>query len=72
MQTIKIEGTNFFLSVNDPDVKKVVEKYGDTHVIKARKGCEVRLDELEDNESVVCGDGENYHFVLTPKEAILK
>ncbi len=54
----------------DEDYHKVHEKYFETHIIKKRKGTEVNLKELNDNESVVMGDGETYHWLLTERTKV--
>ena len=43
-------------------------KYRDTHQVFKRKGTEVYLPNLEDNESVVYGDGKIYHYLLIKNE----
>jgi hypothetical protein len=45
----------------------IEHKYGKTHNIKKRKGTEVDLTHLNENESVVWGDGKTYHYLLTKK-----
>jgi len=47
--------------------KKVNQKWGATHNIEKVMGTTVELDKLGKNQSVVWGDGETYHFLLTPK-----
>ena len=42
-------------------------KYGKTHYVEKKKGTEINLKNLEDNQCVVWGDGETYHYLLTKK-----
>ena len=42
-------------------------KYSKTHTVEKKKGTEVDLRNLEANQSVVWGDGETYHYLLTNK-----
>lgn len=42
-------------------------KYRKTHKVEKRKGTEVDLRNLEDNQSVIWGDGETYHYLLIKK-----
>ena len=62
---ISVVGSSLFLSADDENLKKVREKYGKTHTIEAVKGTKVVMAKLAKNQSVVCGDGESYHFRLT-------
>jgi hypothetical protein len=39
-------------------------KYKKTHDVFKKKGTEVDLRNLEDDESVIWGDGETYHYLL--------
>lgn len=43
----------------------VYKKWGDTHKIEKVKGVTVDLRTLADDESVVYGDGNTFHFKLT-------
>lgn len=62
---IPVIGSSFFLSENDENLKKVREKYGQTHAIEAIKGTKIIMAKLAKNQSVCWGDGESYHFRLT-------
>lgn len=63
---IPVVGSSLFLSADDENLKKVREKYGKTHTIEAVKGTKVVMAKLAKNQSVCWGDGESYHFRLTP------
>ena len=43
----------------------IEEKYKNTHTVKKRQGTEVDLRHLNENESVIWGDGKTYHYLLT-------
>lgn len=51
----------------DGALKNITEKFGETHHIKKVWGTEPDLRNLNDNESVVWGDGKTYHWLLTEK-----
>ena len=63
-------GTIIVLPQNDPNLIRVIEKWGATHQIEAVLGTRPRLDKLEPNQSVCWGDGEHYHFRLTTLEEL--
>lgn len=48
-------------------LKEVTAKWGETHDIEKVMGTEVDLTLLNDNQSVVWGDGETFHWRLTKK-----
>jgi hypothetical protein len=65
---IKIKGTDFYLSKDDENYKKVFEKWGkgfDIEAIGGKRGLKIDLSKLNNNESVCWGDGKNYYFKLT-------
>lgn len=62
---IPIIGSNLFLSPDDENLIKVIEKHGKTHKIEAISGTDIDLTLLRDNQSCCWGDGEFYHFILT-------
>lgn len=62
---LPILGSNLFLAPDDPNVKKALDRYGQTHSIEAVKGTSPLLSKLKENQSVIWGDGETYHFRLT-------
>lgn len=52
------------------DYPEVFKKYEGTHMVSARLGVRVDLTKLKPNESVVYGDGETFHFLLTKQSSI--
>lgn len=54
----------------DPTEKdrKMVELYGKTHIIEKRKGINVFLPMLKNNQSVAYGDGKSFYYLLTERE----
>jgi len=55
------------LAEDNPILIQVNKNFGKTHKIEAVLGTVVILENLEDNESVVFGDGKHYYFKLTLK-----
>lgn len=53
-----------------PEDLSVQFKYRETHQVFKKKGTEVILEALEDDESVIWGDGETYHYLLKELKAI--
>jgi len=47
------------------DYRFVYDKYFKTHKVDKVMGTDVDLRTLEDNESVMYGDGETFHFKMT-------
>ena len=45
--------------------KYLKDKYGEEYTFKAMTGTSVDLRTLNDNESVVSGDGKTYYWLLT-------
>ena len=41
--------------------------WGETHNIKRVKGVDVNLQDLWEGQSIVYGDGETFHWLLTEK-----
>lgn len=64
---IAITGSNLLLPLDDEDLKKVTDRYGDSHHIEPVWGTSVDLTVLKLNETVCIGDGQTYHFKLTDK-----
>ena len=60
---------NKYIELNQEKIKQdfpeVFKKYKGTHMITARLGTRVDLTKLAANESIVYGDGETFHFLLT-------
>lgn len=58
-----------YISLDQEKIKKdfpqVYAKYEGTHMVTARLGTRVDLTKLNSNESIVYGDGETFHFLLT-------
>lgn len=52
-------------SLGDNNYKRAFAKYGKTHEIEKVMGTRVDITKLKDNQSVIWGDGETYHFRLT-------
>ena len=51
-------------------LKRVNDKWSETHTIEKRMGTDVDLRHLKDGESVCYGDGKTYHFLLTAKTTL--
>lgn len=49
------------------DFPGVFTRYSETHTVIARQGTRVDITKLNKNESIVYGDGETFHFLLTKK-----
>ncbi len=46
---------------------KIFKKYNKTHDIEKVPGTSVRMQDLNDDQSVCWGDGKTYHYLLTKK-----
>ena len=46
---------------------QVEYKYRFTHTVEKKKGVEIILRNLEENQMVIWGDGETFHYLLTQK-----
>ena len=55
------------MKLQTPQDLSVQFKYRKTHQVFKKKGTEVNLESLEDDESVIWGDGESYHYLLKEK-----
>jgi len=64
---MKVQGSDFNISDDDPNLIKVISKHGATHRIEAIFGTRPDLGKLKKNQSVCWGDGKTYHFRLTLK-----
>ncbi len=49
------------------DYESMMEKYGATHSVDKRMGCDIDLRTLKENQSVVYGDGETYIWIITER-----
>ena len=63
----KLVPGNYPVALTDPNYLLAFNAYGDNNTIESVKGTTVILSKLKDNQSVICGDGKNYHFILTKK-----
>lgn len=50
--------------LHTPQDLSIKHKYRETHEVFKKKGTEVDLRNLENDESVIYGDGESYHYLL--------
>jgi len=46
---------------------QMLHQYGSSHEVEKVQGTEVDLRQLKDNQSVIWGDGETFHYKLTYK-----
>lgn len=56
------------MALYTPQDLSVQFKYRKTHQVFKKKGTEVNLINLENDESVICGDGESYYYLLKEKK----
>jgi hypothetical protein len=69
---IPIIGSNFLLPIDDENLIKAQEKFGETCKIEVVIGTQVIFAELARNQGVCFGDGDTYHFRLTKKKSQTK
>ena len=55
------------MTLYTPQDLSVQFKYRKTHQVFKKKGTDVNLQNLEDDESVIWGDGESYHYLIKEK-----
>lgn len=64
---IKVKNSELLLPITDKNYLNVVDLYGKKYNIEPVCGTNPKLKLLDSNQSVVYGDGETYHFLLTEK-----
>ena len=64
---IKVKNSELLLPVTDKNYLNVIDLYGKKYNIEPVCGTNPKLKLLDKNQSVVYGDGETYHFLLTEK-----
>ena len=64
---IKVKNSELLLPVTDKNYVNVIDLYGKKYNIEPVGGTNPKLKLLDKNQSVVYGDGETYHFLLTEK-----
>jgi len=67
MGITRISNGELYLKNDNPRYLTLKKLYGETHDIEIFAGTSIDLEFLNDNESVVIGDGESYYFKLTEK-----
>lgn len=66
-EVIPVVGSDFYISADDENYKKVFEKFNQTYNIKPVYGTRIVMAKLKEGESVCAGDLRHYHFLLTKK-----
>ena len=64
---IKVKNSELLLPITDKNYLNVVDLYGKKYNIEPVCGTNPKLKLFDSNQSVVYGDGETYHFLLTEK-----
>lgn len=64
---VKVKNGELLLPITDKNYLNVVDLYGKKYNIEPVCGTNPKLKLLDKNQSVVYGDGETYHFLLTEK-----
>lgn len=51
----------------DEHDRRILERYGKTHIIDRVQGVKVEMNQLQENQSVCWGDGKTFYYLLTEK-----